>query len=447
MKIIIHSLLLSLLSIQFVMATTKNDVKQTQHLQLDDPKAISQGKILYEQACAACHSRDLGGAFGFNLKDGEWIHGSEPQQVVQNIKKGFSSAGMPGFDSMFSTKEIKSMVAYIFSKREGFNNLSFKLYQMKDANDRVISSDKLIKSGRLANNLADFQLPEVQHYIIEFEGNFYTPKNEPTRAWVQWGANTNITFEIDGEVVERDNRFGEWFPTWPFKQGKQQLKITYRSADDKPHMKNLTLIVTNDDMGIKLFPVSTRAKAIMLGKKLELKATSQPIVQRVKTMNLPTYSIAVGFPQKINFAFNTRHCSVVGLWQGDMLNIGPNIAGRGEDASLPLGEWIFHFPSSLQLQQEQPSQCQYLGYHLVAGTPEFLYKIDDAEYHLLVSANNNKTIDFHYTAVDLANSSLQFKLPKAENLLWTSPHGKVTDEYLHVTSDAFGKFIISAQYQ
>jgi cytochrome c5 len=406
---------------------------------------LNQGKTLYEQACAACHSKDLGGAFGFNLKDGEWIHGSEPKQIIHNVKNGFLSAGMPGFEAMYSEVEIASIVAYILSKREGFEGLAYKLYQMKSADDREVNQSKLIKSGNLAANLADFQLPEIPHYIIEFEGDFYAPKNEISRVWIEWGRNTDISFTIDGEVVERDYKFGEWVPTWPLKRGKQHLKIIYRSGHDKPHMKNVSLIVTNDDMSIKLFPASVKARTIMEGKKIELKATDKPLVQRIRTMNLPTYSITVGLPQKINFAFNTRQCSIVGLWQGEMLNVGPNVGGRGEDASLPLGDWIFHHPQAIQHTNTTQTKCHYKGYQLITNNPIFDYQIGDIEFSVSATANNTNKIDFNYSVKKSRGSKLTFTLPTATNLIWQSSQGQITDNQIIITPDAQGKFSLSAQ--
>jgi mono/diheme cytochrome c family protein len=32
-----------------------------------------QGQTLFDSYCAGCHKKDLSGAAGFNLKDGEWI--------------------------------------------------------------------------------------------------------------------------------------------------------------------------------------------------------------------------------------------------------------------------------------------------------------------------------------------------------------------------------------
>jgi cytochrome c5 len=401
-------------------------------------------KVLYEQACAACHSRDLGGAFGFNLKDGEWIHGSEPNQIIENVKKGFLSAGMPGFAAMYSDEQISSIVTYILSKREGFTGLTYKLYEMQDADDREVDANKLVKSGNLKANFPDFQLPEVQHYIIEFEGDFYTPKNENSRVWIEWGRHTDITFIVDGEIVKRDNQFGEWVPTWPLKRGKQHLKIIFRSGHAKPHRRNVSLIVTNDDMSIKLFPASVKARSIMEGKKIELIVTDKPLVQRIKTIKLPTYSIAVGFPQKINFAFNTRQCAVVGLWQGDMLNVGPNIGGRGEDASLPLGDWIFHSPQTIKHNSANSAKCHYKGYQLIANNPVFNYQIGDVEFSLSAIANNNG-IHFNYVIKTSSETQLSYTLPSATNLKWQSNQGQIIENQITITPDAEGKFSLSAQ--
>lgn len=436
MKIGITTLALTLSALLYFSALAADKLKEEQ----------LTGKMLYEQACAACHAKELGGAIGFNLKDGEWIHGSEPKQIIQNIKNGFLSAGMPGFENIYSNEQIASITAFILSKRQGFAGLTYRLYQMEHADDREINKSKLIKSGHLPANLADFQLPEVQHYIIKFEGNFYAPKNKSSRVWIEWGRNTDITFEINGEPVKRDNKFGEWVPTWPLKRGKQHLTIIYRSGHDKANMKNVSLIVTNDDMSIKLFPASVKARTIMEGKKMELKATTKPRVQRIRTLNLPPYSIAVGLPTKINFAFNTRLCAIVGLWQGDMLNIGPNIGGRGEDASLLLGDWIFHHPQRLQDSDTTSENCHFKGYKLIADNPVFNYQIGDAELTLSAKANNTSAIDFNYTVKTSDKTKFTYLLPTAASLSWLSSQGLITNNHLTINPDAHGKFTLSAKF-
>ena len=407
-----------------------------------DNSVTMQGKALFEQVCASCHAKDLSGSTGFNLKDGEWIHGSEPSAIINNIKNGFANAGMPGFGAVYSEEQLQAIVAYILSKREGFDNLTYKIYQMTDSKDKEINEQKLIKQGRIASNFADFQLPEIQHYVIEFEGDFYTLKDEDTKVWIQWGKPIDVTFEVNGKEVKRN---GEWDPTWKLARGKQHLKITYRSGTNKLHQRNLPLIVTNHDMSIKLFPISDRARAIMLEKKVEVKAENQTVIQRKKVMNVPVYSISVGLPTKINYAFNSRSCDIVGLWQGDMLNVGPNVGGRGQDGSLPLGEWWFHAPQSLEQQTTDKAKCRYKGYQLKNNEPVFNYQLAGVDYSLTASAESDKEITFFYQVDSAVKSAVTFNLPQANQFSWYTAGAKIKNKSVTIKPDPQGQFAITAK--
>ncbi|WP_394173602.1 c-type cytochrome [Thalassotalea litorea] len=417
-----------------------------------NPTVTAQGQTLFEQVCASCHGKDLSGGSGFNLKDGEWVHGSQPSAILANIETGFMKAGMPGFKDVFNAEQLQSIVAYILSQRRGFDGLTYKLYQMQSKDDRTITDDKLVKSGTLSKNLADFQLPEIQHYIIEFSGDFYTSGDEDTRIWIQWGAKADIDFEVDGKPVARDNRFGEWFPTWVVARGKQTLKITYRSADSKPGQRNLVLIATNDDMSIKKFALSTRAQKIMLNKKFNLNAEGETLVQRIKVTNLPAYSISVATPKQINHAFNTRSCDIVGLWQGEFLNIGPNIGGRGEDASIPLGDWVFHSPQALTFDTQE--NCRFKGYQMQHGEPVFRYTQGSHQVQVSAKAVTSKQLDIHYQVTGTAGEELTIRLPKSPKLTWnvpgenmpeTSDEKDYTMQRVKLNDKGSASFLVSAQ--
>ena len=41
----------------------------------EDAMAVSSGKEIYQTACFSCHGHRLEGGTGFDLRDGEWIHG------------------------------------------------------------------------------------------------------------------------------------------------------------------------------------------------------------------------------------------------------------------------------------------------------------------------------------------------------------------------------------
>ncbi|WP_077338657.1 c-type cytochrome [Pseudocolwellia agarivorans] len=422
-----------------------SDLNQKLKNMADKQEITAQGKVLFEQVCASCHSKDLSGASGFNLKDGEWIHGSQPSQIIENVKRGFADAGMLAFNNVFSELQLQSIVAYVLSKREGFEGLTYKIYQMEDANDKVISAEKIIKTGELASNLPDFQLPEIKHYAIEFEGDFYAPKDKDTKIWVEWGRPIDIDFYTDGEKIEREEPI--WYPTWKLKKGKQHLKIIYRAGDNKPNQRNVSLIVTNPDRTIKLFPISTRAKDILSDNKLEVKATNQTIILRKTIHKLPSYSISVGLPSKVNYAFNTRSCSVVGLWKGDLLNIGPNISGRGESPSLPLGDWLFRSPETLHLNNTDSKSCTYKGYKLVKQEPVFTFTIENNTFTVTALSKKSDEITFNYRVIDNKNSSkFTVKLPKTNSLIWRTPNGKVTKNSATVIPDASGNFSIIATF-
>ena len=82
------------------------------------------------------------------------------------------------------------------------------------------------------------------------------------------------------------------------------------------------------------------AKAHLAATNFLIQPSEQPIVLRRKIERLPPRSIAVGNPGRLHYAYNPVSDSIVGLWEGGFLNIGPNIAGRGKEASL-LTEEIF----------------------------------------------------------------------------------------------------------
>lgn len=409
---------------------------------VDDAERISIGKKLFEQVCASCHGRDLSGATGFNLKDGEWIHGSAPTDILHSIKNGFMNAGMPGFKGVYSESQLHSIVAYILSKREGFENLTYKIYQMDDSSDRKISQKKLIKSGQIANNFADFRLPEVNHYILEFEGDFYTPKDEDSKMWVQWGKPIELDIEVNGKKAERR---GNWNPSWLLARGKQKLRITYYSGTNKPNQRNVSMVVTNADMSIKLFPVSEKGREVLSDIKYEVIATSKPIIQRKKIHRFPAYSISVGMPSKMNFAFNTRTCSVVGVWTGDMLNIGPNINGRGEDGSLPLGSFLFRSPDSLQHKVDDTISCDYLGYELIENIPVFSYRLDDVDYQMSAQSKNQQSLSFQYKIVNQSLQKLTLSLPHVENYSWATKTNELLKNQVDLLPDENGTFSVSIQ--
>lgn len=422
-KIVFLPLLLAFTTVPAI----SNEIDKELSALAQNDAVVTTGKALFMQACAACHGKDLSGATGFNLKDGEWIHGEAPSQILSSVTQGFNNAGMPAFGSIFSDKQLIEVVAFIMSERQGMADLTYKIYQMLDVKDRLVSEGKLIKSGKLAKNLMDFELPEIKHYTLEFEGTLYVPK-EPSKLVIEAWKLGPTKLVIDGKELPKDNPNTH---IWTLKPGKQHIKFQYIVSEDTKHnwKKNLALFVTSEDLGIKLFGISTRSQKIMLDKKVNVIASDKIVVQRKKIHNLPTYSISVGFPEKINYAFNTRSCDVVGLWQGDLLNVGPNVESRGKDGSIVLGDWLLNKNDVFTMQSD--SKCRYQKM-VNQEVPAFFFERDGIDYKLTTSGMSINGLSLNYEVISKQTKSVTFNLPENGKVIFTSQDGAIENNILTI---------------
>jgi len=83
-----------------------------------DPEAIKRGEVVFVANCLVCHQADLTGGIGPNLVDDEWIHGSEPEDLVRTVVNGVLPKGMPIWRGPLTDEQIADVVAYILSKGE-----------------------------------------------------------------------------------------------------------------------------------------------------------------------------------------------------------------------------------------------------------------------------------------------------------------------------------------
>ena len=93
----------------------------------EDAMAVSSGKETYQTACSSCHGHRLEGGTGFDLRDGEWIHGGNPSSILNSIAKGFPEKGMVAYETVYDESTLANMVAYILSERVGFQDLRYQV--------------------------------------------------------------------------------------------------------------------------------------------------------------------------------------------------------------------------------------------------------------------------------------------------------------------------------
>lgn len=405
-----------------------NDIKQL----IEDPKALSAGKQTFEMVCAACHAKDLSGGTGFNLKDEEWIHGDKPAEIYHNVFNGFIDQGMPGFGAIYQPQQLKQVVAYVLSNRQGLANLQYRIYPVtteeKQSDYHLPVNAKPAKSGPVPNNLIDFALPEIQNFVLEFEGTLYTP-TDVSRLHATTNYKHRTELFIDGEKVPMDMH--HWQKrVWTLKPGKQKFLLRYyRIGQAKNLNKKVNFFVTNESMTQKLYGISVSGKQFLSNATIPLKADQHARLVRKKVVDLPTFSISVGLPKQVNYAFNTRTCSIVGMWTGDFINVGPNVEGRARDGSVILGDWVFKNPQVISPIAE--TRCRFEQYHVNEKAPEFIFWHDNTKLKMRATGENGNSLTLNYQVIsgDL-NRLTKWQLPKGDNFNVNVQGGSMNNQAL-----------------
>ncbi len=76
---------------------------------------VDAGRTTFNSLCATCHTVNLTGAVGPNLKDHLWLHGGTPKEIFQTVTKGVPVKGMPTWGPVLGTKKTAEVVAYVLS--------------------------------------------------------------------------------------------------------------------------------------------------------------------------------------------------------------------------------------------------------------------------------------------------------------------------------------------
>lgn len=84
---------------------------------MQDAGAVSNGKQVFTQNCAACHRADGGGLIGPNLADDAWIHGGALPDVYKTISDGVLAKGMPAWGKVLRPEQVNAVTAYVATLR------------------------------------------------------------------------------------------------------------------------------------------------------------------------------------------------------------------------------------------------------------------------------------------------------------------------------------------
>ncbi|WP_269540697.1 cbb3-type cytochrome c oxidase N-terminal domain-containing protein [Cerasicoccus fimbriatus] len=83
-----------------------------------NPSFVLAGEKTFQSTCSPCHGANLQGGIGFNLVDGEWVHGAAPSSIYNTIYNGVPDKGMQAWGTMLGQKRIAEVVAYVLSKND-----------------------------------------------------------------------------------------------------------------------------------------------------------------------------------------------------------------------------------------------------------------------------------------------------------------------------------------
>lgn len=384
----------------------------------EDAMAVSSGKEIYQTACFSCHGHRLEGGTGFDLRDGEWIHGGNPSSILNSIAKGFPEKGMVAYETVYDESTLANMVAYILSERVGFQDLRYQVYNApaEPSSLETLVQGALTGEGSLPNGYTDTSIPGGDTFAIVFNGELIAPEFGEFHLLVSQVSEHEISVFVDGRkapvkaVGNRDFRFA-------IKNGTQNARIIYHKSDER---SQAGMFLVGDELHA---PISMSAKTLLAATNFLIQPSEQPIVVRRKIERLPPRSIVVGNPGSLHYAYNPVSNSIVGVWEGGFLNIGPNIAGRGREASRILGEWILQESPGIQLLVEsEPFQGAFQKY-FVGAQPRFEYADEKRRVSITSIPKDSESVELLYELEGFGRKRIALAIPDSVEV--ESEHGAV----------------------
>lgn len=120
---------------------------------------------------------------------------------------------------------------------------------------------------------------------------------------------------------------------------------------------------------------------------IELVAETEPIMYRNFIEGGGPRAIGVGYPEKVNYAYDANNLRIAMIWQGAFMDASKHWVDRGAGFQPPLGENVLHLPAGVPLatladeKSDWPSQtAKELGYQFKGYTydakrrPTFTFK-------------------------------------------------------------------------
>ncbi len=412
--------------------------KNLPHYPLDEPQqsAIQQAITQFSQNnkwkppqqlafqllqlnCYACHERDKRGGIGFNRKPyfetvGHVDLGDEgripptltgigaklQKKWMTNVLKGkgdirfHMQARMP----VFPAKMI-STLPNTFEKVD-------RVQKQKES-EVFPAHAKLVSAGRTMLGTGCIQCHPIHGESMP--GVVGTDLSEVTnRVHPKWFHD----FLLNPAALKPRTRMPTFFPN-----GKSQNK-TLLEGDVNQQIASLWGY-------LKAGPKQPLPEKILLekSKNYELVPEKRPIILRTFMQAAGTHAIAVGFPEKVHFAFDAEQVRPAIAWKGRFLDAQGTWFIRFAPPALPLGtsqiQLLAGTPFALLKNKNQSwpviasdnPQTEFQGYRVDAsGTPTFLYRVGSFQMEDRMEPAENQTLKRTLTIKNTHSLSNQSQL-------------------------------------
>lgn len=162
-------------------------------------------------------------------------------------------------------------------------------------------------------------------------------------------------------------------------------------------------------------PEGFELKAGLAGSERRPTPTDEAIVMRVDMPEASPAPIAVGMPGGVSYCFDTVSCRVRYAWRGEFLDASPTVLRKTDEGTKRssvatiLGEIFYrsdNFPLRVATFDGVP-ECDYRGYRIVDGYPEFHYRLDGIDVHERIEG-----------ATDGNRFARRFRLPDVQKPMW-----------------------------
>jgi len=390
-----------------------------------DQESINRGKKIYDMVCFACHGKNLEGATGFNLKDSEWVHGNKPEQILETLKKGFPDKGMIAFGTVYKEEQLKDVVNFILSKQEGLRDLKYEIYHGINSKTKMKDikwdSQKATKSGEVKPSYVDFNIPEVDEFGMKFKGKLIIPEDGQYSISAGLRQNSHFDVLINGKSLVTKIKNRRFNGKIQLKKGEHTFEARMVKIDKYCHI-SLNLKKKGFDI-----PLSMTSFRKIRDQKHLVVAHKEPIILRKRIDGLPTKTIAVAYPEKVNYAFNPMNGSINGLWIGEFLDIAPNINGRGNQGSKPQSEYLFNGDTGIDLLIDgQSPAANFIKYSTYKGVA-FTFTANGKNVVVSSSVQGQSLTLTYKTNID---GQITLKLPKGITV--SSKNGSVSNGILKI---------------